>query len=593
MANNLATIKKVRDAQEVISKEEFAFRVNELKRCKEDIIYFAEKYFRIISLKDGLTIIKPFDKQRDMINFFKNNKRVCCLSSRQSGKTTNYTIFCLWTVCFFPDKSIMLAANKASTAIEILGRIRRAYEYLPEWLKPAVTTYNKSTVVYSNNSNIHAFATASDACRSYSANIVVLDEFAFVPQNVAESFFSSVYPVVSTDPNSHVIIVSTANTTVNNLYYDIWCQANQNEDKTTGWQAFRMDWWDVPGRDEEWKKHQIASIGLRRFSTEFGNEFIAGATSKLLPDYVIEKQQRNTKKCHVLTIKSSTGQNDWHVKIYNRPEIGHVYIAGADISEGIGANASCLVILDITNIHNISVVAVFSSKYISITEFTALSARILNAYNTPLLLAENNGVGAGCLSLFNDAYKYPRILSHNEKSLGIHSTNKTKLEACMWLRELMTSDEFEFKLNDSELVTELSYFSRTNSSAVISYAAPKGLTDDLVMALCWAVFLIKPEYLKFGVNVLETGKTKLGVEIPTVISIDLSYDNILAAFQNDKLAGALLNMTDDVDADWYFSNDETNNITTVIQSTQPVFVVNNGHAQNIYDSFDDDDGTMW
>lgn len=591
--DNLATIKKVRDSSTVITKEEFSRRVKELKRCKDDIIYFAEKYFRIVSLKDGLTIVKLYDKQRQLLNFIKDNKRVVCLASRQSGKTTAYTIYCLWLLCFFPDKAIMVAANKASTANEILGRVRRAYEYLPEWLKPAVITYNKSEVIYSNNSKIHAFATSSDACRGWSANCVILDEFAFVPQNVAHAFFSSVYPVVSTDPNSHVILVSTPRGTVNNLYYDIWQQAHQEADPDSeNWLPFRMDWWEVPWRDERWKKRQIASIGIDRFRVEFGNEFISGTSTRLIPDDVIEQQRKLSRESHNLYIKSLSGATVWHINIYHRFELGRVYVAAVDIAEGVGADASCLLILDITDISNIKVAVSFRSISISITEFAAVTARLLNVYGLPLLLAENNGMGAGYLSNMLDTYKYPKLLNFNGDSAGIHSSVKTKLDACLWLRELMTSDELHFELYNSDLISELSYFCKNTSKNAINYSAPKNMHDDLVMTLVWAVFLIKPELLKFGVNVIKTTKTKLGVEIPQVISYTASTQYCLDTFKQDKLPYMITTMLADIDADW-FTPDTIGNVTTTIQYDEPVFLVHRSGDEILEILLEEDDGPMW
>lgn len=591
--NNLATIKKTGDADERISKADFEFRVRELKRCKEDITYFAETYFRIISLKDGLVIIKPYPKQAEFLRFIKDTKRVICLSSRQSGKTTTYTIYCLWLLCFYPTKAIMIAANKASTAIEIMGRVRLAYEYLPLWLKPAIVTYNKSEVVYSNNAKIHAFATSSDACRGFSAGYVILDEFAYVPKNVAESFFSSVYPVVSTDPNSHVIIVSTANTAIDNMYYDIWQQA-LNADKTDPdqWQAFRMDWWEVPGRDEKWKRDQIASIGIERFRVEFGNEFRSEAHSRLLPDAVIEYHRKHTKVPNHLILKSSTGNNDWVVNVYHRFELGHVYVAGADIAEGVGGDASTLIVLDITDMTDIKVALVFKSSAISITEFAALTARVLNAYALPLLLAENNGVGAGYLSTLNETYNYPKILSYNETSLGIHASNKNKLEACLWLRELLTSEELKFTLYDDALLNELSVFSKSSQSGAVNYSAPRKLKDDLTLALIWAVFLIKPQLLQFGVNVIKTVKTKLGVEIPSVISYDVGSVINLPAFAGDQLPRVIATMLGDVEAAW-FTPETASDITTSLMIFEPIFLVHtSGTITDTYDE-DEDDGPSW
>ena len=170
----LSHIKKVGEIDN-ISREEFEYRISEIAKCKRDICYFAEKYFRIISLDYGLQIIKPYQKQRELLRFFVNEKRSIILSSRQSGKTTSYTIFALWTLIFNAEQRIMLLANKADTAIEILSRIQLAYEYLPTWLKPAVVVWNKSEIIFSNKSAIKGFATASDSARGYSANCITGD----------------------------------------------------------------------------------------------------------------------------------------------------------------------------------------------------------------------------------------------------------------------------------------------------------------------------------------------------------------------------------------------------------------------------------
>lgn len=744
--SQLATVKNAKNSAEVITKAEFARRVNEIKRCKDDLLYFARNYFRIISLKDGLTLIDPYPKQAELLTFIRDTKRVICLASRQSGKTTSYCVYCLWLMCFYPNKSIMLAANKATTAIEILSRIRLAYEYLPSWLKPAIVTYNKSEVVVSNGSKAHAFATASDACRGFSANCVtgntmvtvldeltntefdismenlemlmkasetldvellkvdmfnqtvykntrfkiktpegfkafkglmvgenkfklrltfsdgeilsctykhklidindneiyaenvvlhetvlwgnhtvthieevendekvydfleiedthtyltqgdhlnhqcvILDEFSYVPGNVANAFFSSVYPVVSTDPNSKVIIVSTAHDTINNLYYDLWTQALAADTKDPDqWQAFRMDWWDVPWRDEAWKKDQIASIGIERFRVEFGNEFIASNQARLIPDDIIAEQRKRSKQTDKLYVKSSTGQHSWTIAIYERFEIGQVYVAAADVGEGVGADSSTLIILNITDMAHIKLAAIFKSSAISINEFAALSARILHVYGVPLLLAESNGVGAGYLSILDTTYQYPRLLSYNDKSIGIHANANNKLSACMWLRELLMSDELEFSLYDANLIEQLSYFSKTPNKSVTSYAAPKKMHDDLVMALIWAVFLLQPDLLKFGANIVKTGKTKLGVEIPIVLAYDASDDvQTLPAFLDDGLSMAIMNMTGDIEAEW-FSPDTANEITTSLDIIEPYFIVH-GSDTSMYEDDEDFD----
>lgn len=192
---------------------------------------------------------------------------------------------------FFPEKKIMILANKAATALELLSRIEMGYEYLPHWLKPACLVLNKGEITFSNLSSIRAFASSSDAARGFSMNVVICDEFAFLPKNIADKLFTSMYPTISSSRNGRFIIVSTPNGT-NNLYYDIWCQANSKEvgKNLDGWQPFEMRWYDVPGHDEAWKAKQIAAIGARRFAQEFNNEFLTNDSSKkLISDEVIDK----------------------------------------------------------------------------------------------------------------------------------------------------------------------------------------------------------------------------------------------------------------------------------------------------------------
>ena len=284
----LATIKKPGEVEH-ISDEEFERRALEIARCKRDIVHFAETYYRVISLDKGLHVIKLYDVQKEFLRFLVNNNKVICVSGRQQGKSTIYCIYALWLATFFPEKKIMLLANKAPTALELLGRIETGYEYLPHWLKGACLVFNKGEITFTNMSSIRAFASSSDAARGFSANVVILDEFAFLQKSIADKLFTSMYPVVSSSKNGKFIVVSTPNG-VDNLYYDIWCQANsKDKDKNLeGWKPFEMYWWQVPGHDEEWKKRQIEAIGAQRFAQEFDNQFLSKTENKkLVPDEVL------------------------------------------------------------------------------------------------------------------------------------------------------------------------------------------------------------------------------------------------------------------------------------------------------------------
>lgn len=174
MDQELASIKKPNE-QEHITKEEFEYRIREIAKCKRDIVYFAEKYFRVINLDKGLHVIKLYDVQKEFLRFLVDNNKVICVSGRQQGKSTIYCIFSLWLATFFPEKKIMILANKLSTALELLGRVQLGYSYLPKWLKSATVSINKGELTFSNMSSIRAFASSSDAARGFSANCVFLD----------------------------------------------------------------------------------------------------------------------------------------------------------------------------------------------------------------------------------------------------------------------------------------------------------------------------------------------------------------------------------------------------------------------------------
>lgn len=170
--DELGSIKRLNQQKEIISRQEYEFRIKEMAKCKRDIIYFAEKYFRVISLDKGLHVIKLYDIQKEFLKFLVDNKKVICCSGRQQGKSTIYCIYALWKAMFWNEQKIMLLANKAPTALELLGRIAMAYEYLPAWLKPTVVTFNKGELTFLNKSSIRAFASSSDAARGFSAQCV-------------------------------------------------------------------------------------------------------------------------------------------------------------------------------------------------------------------------------------------------------------------------------------------------------------------------------------------------------------------------------------------------------------------------------------
>ena len=262
--DSVATIRKVGEDL-VFTPDQLAFVISEIKKCRKDIVYFANTYFRIIG-DGGLQIIKLYPKQEEMLRAMQKESRLIVLAPRQVGKSTTYSIYFLWQTMFFPDKRIAIASDAAAKSEEILARIKLAYEYLPKEIKPAVTAYSTKQIAFDNNSEIRAFATGGNTLAGFSMDTIALDEFALIRWSIADTFFSTTMPVISSRKDSKAIIVSTPRGTVNNKFYDLWSQANsvdqsQNKD---GWVPFRIDWWDVPGRTEEWKNARIAGFERRR-----------------------------------------------------------------------------------------------------------------------------------------------------------------------------------------------------------------------------------------------------------------------------------------------------------------------------------------
>jgi len=205
----------------MLPKDVFEQRVVNIVHSKRDIVWWAEQFFHIVTLDKGLVKIKLYDKQKELLYHLVDNNRTIVLSARQTGKTTSYTVFCMWLATLFPDKKILICANKLQTAIEIMDRLRKAYEQLPFWIKPGIISYNKGEITFANNSSIKAFSTSSSGARGSSGNVIIIDEMAFIPKNIINEFFASVMPVISSSKNSKAIIVSTPNG-ASGLYYDLW-----------------------------------------------------------------------------------------------------------------------------------------------------------------------------------------------------------------------------------------------------------------------------------------------------------------------------------------------------------------------------------
>ena len=517
----LASIKKPGEIEQV-TKEEFERRIREIAKCKRDIVYFAENYYRVINLDKGLHIIKLYDVQKEFLKFLVDNNKVVCCSGRQQGKSTIYCIYSLWLATFFPEKKIMLLANKAATALELLGRIITGYEYLPKWLKAAATVVNKGELSFANMSSIRAFASSSDAARGFSCNVVILDEFGFLNKNVADKLFTSMYPVISSSKNGKFIIVSTPNGT-DNLYYDIWCQANSKETgkNLEGWKPFAMYWWQVPGHGAEWKEKQIAAIGAKRFAQEFNNEFISNSSiRKLIPDEVLERFRIKLSEFKTKGLKSKKqriiSQNEdelYEFDMWHEFDPKRTYLASGDIAEGVGGDSSVLYIWDVTDLADIKMCAKFSSNTVSVVQFAFIARKILALYCDPWFFAERNGVSSGMLDSLRITYGYKNIAAENKKGeSGIYSHVQVKGKACLWARDMLTTPGFGFTIYDKDLLDEFAIFVKKDTKGMhLVYQALPGPNshDDHVMAFIWMCFALQNELVEKYFTVCQTFTTEM------------------------------------------------------------------------------------
>lgn len=528
---------KPANSTESISKEEFENRLREIIRCKNDPVYFANTYFKIINLERGLQQITLFPKQEEFLRFIVNNDRVIAMTPRQSSKSTTYTIYSLWYTIFHPEKKVLLACNKLETALEMMGRISLAYENLPNWIKPGLMTLNKGELVFDNLSSIKGLATSSSAARGYSANVLILDEFAFCMPNVADSFFTSVYPVISSAKGTKVIIVSTPNG-VGNLYYDIYQQALTNVRSTpdqssiTGWKPFRMEWYEVPGRDDNWKAQQIASIGIDRWRQEFGNEFITSTFKKLIPAERIEsfrldliKYKKTKFPCEILSIM---GQNaEYEAKIWYDFDKSKTYLASADVADGVGKDSSVIYIWDITDYDNIKQAAMFSSSSIPVVEFAYVCFKLMSRYCNPFFICESNSIGRSLFDQLITIYNYENFIVLDKRGKpGVYSHLTIKSKACLWAQEFLMTPEIKIEIHDENLIDDMDSFVKKDKGNVKtpSYAALPNSHDDHMMAMIWAMYVLMPENLTNYYQTIGVLTTKLGKSFPKEVYPTTPYD---------------------------------------------------------------------
>ena len=448
--------------------------LQEYKKCMDDPVYFAEEYVKVISLDQGLVSFKLYPYQRTMFEHFKENRFSVVLACRQSGKSISACAYLLWYALFNPEKTVAILANKGATAREMLSRITLMLENTPFFLQPGSKALNKGSLEFSNNSRIIAAATSGNSIRGMSVNLLYLDEFAFVER--AAEFYTSTYPVISAGKDTKVIITSTANG-IGNQYHKIWEGAVQGINE---FRPFRVDWHDVPGRDEEWKTQTIANTSQLQFDQEFGNTFFGTGDTLVNAETLMNLRAKPP-------IKMLEGGL---LKVYEEPEKGHDYIMTVDVSKGRGQDYSTFTLIDIS-VRPFAQVAVYRNNTISPILFPNIIYKYAKPYNNAYVVVESNDQGTVvCNGLYHEL-EYENV--HVESSvkanaIGIEITRKSKRLGCSAIKDILETN----KLNivDEQTILEISTFEARGQS----YEASEGNHDDLMMNLVMFGYFVSTQF---------------------------------------------------------------------------------------------------
>lgn len=502
-------------------------RVAELKKCRENILHFAENYFYIINLDEGKQKIKLHPYQKKALRMIRDNRFSLLLFSRQTGKSTISTIYMLWTAIFFNDQKIMLVANKENTAKEIFKRIRLAYEQLPNWLKSPVQYYGLESLELENGSRISISTTTGTAGRGSAANLLFVDEADWIEPHLLNEFWASVYPIISSSMKSKIIMASTPRDTAG-LFYRLYSGSVKGENE---WQSLKILWNEVPGRTEKWKQQTMASLSdVGMWRREFECTFDEVGESAL------DKDLFDLMKKH--TIEPMYLMDDGKYSLWEKPNDEKIYVAGVDVAEGVGKDATVVQILDITDPKRIKQVAVYHNNKITPTEFTPKLREILQHWGDPLAMIERNNCGGQVVDNLKKDFNYEnivnwgvdRVANRTSNKLGIIAHTNTKYHGVMNQRYWLNIEK-RVHINDMGTILELNDFVRSKSG---TWSGKNGSHDDRVMSLIWALMVLHEDIASVYFDILE----KDGNGKPVVIkSIDYGikyFMNPLSIYANEK-----------------------------------------------------------
>ena len=462
--------------------------IEEFIKCKDNPVYFAKNYIKIVSLDEGLVNFNLYPFQEKLINNFHHERFNICKMPRQTGKSTTVVSYLLHYAVFNDNVNIAILANKASTARDLLGRLQLAYENLPKWMQQGVLVWNKGSLELENGSKILAASTSASAVRGGSYNVIFLDEFAFIPNHIADQFFASVYPTISSGQRTKVIVVSTPHGM--NHFYRMWHDAERDKNEYV---PTEVHWSEVPGRDSVWKEQTIANTSEQQFRVEFECEFL-GSVDTLISSAKLKSLVYDEP------IKSNRG-----LDIYFEPIKNHDYVITVDVARGVGIDYSAFVITDITSFPH-KVIGKYKNNEIKPMLFPSIIVDIAKAYNNAFILCEVNDIGDQVASIIQYDLEYDNLLlcsmrgragqivgqgfSGKKTQLGVKMSKTVKKVGCSNLKTLIEDEKIIF--NDYDIISELTTFIQKHNS----FEAEEGCNDDLAMCLVIYAWLVQQEYFK-------------------------------------------------------------------------------------------------
>jgi hypothetical protein len=462
-------------------------QVTEWMKCKDDPIYFIDNYCMIISLDKGLIPFKLYECQREKVKIIHENRKVILMEGRQQGKTTTSAAYILWYTIFQDSKTVAILANKATAAREVLYRYQLMYENLPVWLQQGVTTWNKGDIELENNSKVFTAATSTSGIRGKSVNMLYVDETAIIPNNVAEDFFTSVYPTISAGTTTKILLSSTP------LGYNhFWRYWNDAENGRNDFVPLFIPYTRIPGRDAAWAEEQRRQLGELKYNQEVLCTFLGSSLTLIRSDIIAKLSPRSYKY-----MKDG-------LDVIEEPVKGHSYVLTADTAKGVGGDYSAFSIIDITEVPY-KQVAKFRDNKISPMLYPSVIYKLGTEYNNAYVLMEVNSSEQVPTILYSEM-EYENILFVNSTSkgqtvsggfgggkaqLGVNTDKKVKRIGCMNFKSLV--EENKLLVSDIDTIQEISTFIENNKG---SYEADEGYHDDLVMTLVLFSWLTTSPYFR-------------------------------------------------------------------------------------------------